>query len=314
MNKVFSLAAMVVGFLCAHASAMAIEIPEENVHQLILPDTFVIKGLYKSDYSCVFRDEDLIFAVGRFNKKFSLKSPYGKTITTARLYELIPDNHPLLVIRDAEGYILGYVHVEKNRPMQLFKATTSHVYDRNGMPILRVAFPLASKYCKIYSVEEEDILLLATQKGSEDDLVVKHYPSRQLSCINPLLLATVLQIHASKHLLTTLTNYTAVDEIRLEELQAFTQATDGQIFIKEVCLNQLPKADNREIDSLKEALGATYRPACIPEERRLEIANALSRLFGEDDISLATLARVLPLLDEDEKSVLLEMVEGLERD
>lgn len=236
MKSIFNLALVGVLFssLSSGPLAHAYELELEPVHGFNVPNSFAVKELYKKNSVYVFRADDTIFALGSFKRKFSLKTPSGKTISTARLYELVPENEPLLVIRNDAGSVLGYIHLENSRSSSVFKAICSTIYDKKGAPILKVAFPLTNQNFTVSTIQHNEQLIITTSKGNEGDLVVEFTADSSDVQIDPVLLLSVLHIHASKNLLTKLHEYTAIDEIHVDELGAFALATEGLCYIKKV--------------------------------------------------------------------------------
>lgn len=308
------IASTLMGLVCSltafSAQVGAVEVPKEFGTNLNLPSKFAIKGLYKSDNSVIFREGEIVFAVGRFNKKYSLKTPYGYEISSARLYELVPNNRPLLVIRDHDAHVLGYVQLENYRKTQIFKPVTGIIYDKNGTNILKSKFPLASKYCKIWAVEQ-NVHYAATRKGKDGDFDAVFSEEAQHLGFDPLLVLSILHIHSSKSLLTGLARYVGIDEINIDDLGSYALISDNEKEIKELTM----KASNVNVEEenqllcMKELLMAAGVSMNINDEDKETLASALAHKFGEET-SVEELTAAIPSLTEDERAVLLEMVDS----
>jgi hypothetical protein len=300
------------GSLCLFSTLSSQEMPEDLLTGFSLPSSFAMKEIYKNGHIIIFRTDDAIFAQGRSGSKYSLKTPYGNTIATARLYELVPNHRPLLVIRDRGGHVLGFVRLENYRLLQLFKPVTGIVYDKNGVNILKAVFPLASKYCKISSVGEGKQLLAKTSKGKEGNFNVTFAENYQDFGIDPFLMASVLHVHSSKKLLTKLPNYIGIDEIDINDLAGYAQRTDGENQSKNVFCKGIDESlteETTQLLRLQELLA--YAPDVeLSEEEKEVIVERLAQRFGTDEVSVESLQEQLPLLSIAEQAVLAEIIDS----
>lgn len=313
MNKTIlqTLAAVILSSACLIPSMESFEIPQESVSNFSLPSNFNLKKLYEWNSSVLFKTDSVLFAQGTFNKKFSLKTPYGKTISTTRIYELVPNNRPFLVVRDDEGHVLGFVQLENYRRTQLFKPVTGIVYDKYGKNILKTYFPLGSKYCHIYSVANDSYQLLAsTEKGVEGDFSVHFSASYQDFGLDPIFLLSLLHIHADKSLLVDLADHVAIDDIDINELATYAQKTDGEKWIKSLPL-PAQKEDVSEWINFKEKLEDVTEPVQMSDEEVEAIAISLAVRFDREDSSTVQLLKnSLEAFSNEEKSVLLQMLKS----
>lgn len=290
-------------------SSYADEINSKTIAcNLNLPKKFVMRQLYKDNSALIFRSENFLFAIGKFNKKFSLKTPCGDIISTARLYELLPEKDPLLVIRDDFGHVLGFVHLQNYNNTQIFTPVGTTIYDASGKEVLNSKYPLSSSYCKIFSSSNGQ-LVAKTEEGIEKDIVVNLEDNYEELEIDQGLLITVLQIHASKSLLVGLTNYIAIDEIHIDELGSYSQHTDGEKHIKGLSFKESNMSkESNPLHFLKEQLEAEAYPVPLNDQDREEIAISLNRRFGTEKNSFESISKNLPSLTNEDKLVLIDML------
>lgn len=285
MKKAFikTLAMVIFSSACISSPVESFEVPYESISNFSLPDNFNMKKLYEWNNSVLFKSGDVIFAQGTFNKKFSLKTPYGKSISTTRLYELVPNNRPLLIVRDDEGHVLGFIQLENYRSTQIFQPVTGIVYDKHGTNILKTKFPLASKYCQVYSVVNDSYQLVAsTEKGLEGDFSVRFSTPYQDLGLDPVFLISLLHIHADKSLLVNLADLGAIDDIEINDLANYAQKTDGEKWVKNLSLAAEKENMSKWLE-LKEKLEEETYPIFISEEEKEAIAFSLAQRFQKED-------------------------------
>ena len=317
MKKTFihTLTAVLLSSIGISSTGEALEIPHEQISNISLPDSFTFKELYKENNTFIFREDNAFFAQGSFKKKFTLKTPYGKTISTARIYEAIPNNAPLLVVRGDDGKVLGFVQLENYHRTQIFKKLTGIIYNRNGTQILKIEYPLASKHFNVFAVETSLTKPIAsTKSGNENDFHATFHANYADLNIDPIFLLSIFHIHASKTLLASLADHSAIDEIDVNELGAYTQHTDGENFVKSVAEKGELLLKGYEVNrwqALKELLTATSHPMSMEEFEKEEIANALAQRFkANEEVSVSTLEEEVNTLTNEEKVVLAEMIEN----
>lgn len=311
-----ALASLLLTNTNIRASEFTLNVPNEHIHNINFPTNFSIKNLYKEQNVVVFKTEEIIFAQGKFNKKFSLKTPYGKTFSVSRIYELVPDKRPLLVVRDGIGAVLGFIHIQNHRRSELFKPLKTTVYDKEGTPLLSGYYPLNSKYCRFFSLRiNEGDLFAYTKKGKEDSFNVELSPSYHEFGIDHTLLLSVFQIHASKDLLTKLDDYIAIDEININELAAYAaQTITGEKVAKSVDLENKVSTTGSEHNDwlyLKNLLENTTEQKNLSVNEIDNIATSLTERFEkENNLGPKTIEEALYLLSEEEKAVLLTIIDS----